>query len=43
MNYESPFCGSLKKHRIVRYFPPIRVQCVICKKEDTEDKFIKKG
>ena len=41
MRYECPYCGSMRKPKIVNYFPPVMVQCIDCKKEGIEKKFIK--
>ncbi len=43
MRYECPYCGSMKKPKIIKYFPPVTVQCLECKKEGIEKEFIKKG
>ncbi len=41
MRYECPYCGSMRKPRITNYFPPVEVQCLDCKKQDIEKKFVK--
>lgn len=41
MRYECPYCGSMRKPKIVNYYPPVMVQCIDCKKEGIEKKFIK--
>jgi len=41
MRYECPYCGSMRKPKIVNYYPPVMVQCIDCKKEGLEEKFIK--
>ncbi|MHA1274384.1 MAG: hypothetical protein ACTSVV_04930 [Promethearchaeota archaeon] len=42
MRYECPFCGSLKKPKIVSYFPPVICQCLDCSRKAHERDFIKK-
>ncbi len=42
MRYECPKCGSMKKPKIIIYFPPIIVQCLACTHKDVEAHFIKK-
>ncbi|MFX1235958.1 MAG: hypothetical protein ACFFBY_15635 [Promethearchaeota archaeon] len=32
----------MKKPRIIKYFPPVIVQCLDCEYEDSEQKFIQK-
>ncbi len=41
MRYECPYCGSMRKPKIVNYYPPVMVQCIDCIKEGLEEKFIK--
>ena len=41
MRYQCPECGSLKKPKIVQYYPPIIVECLDCKKRGSEKDFIK--
>ncbi len=41
MRYECPYCKSMRKPRIINYFPPVKVRCVDCRKEGFEKKFIK--
>jgi hypothetical protein len=41
MRYECPQCKSMRKPRIINYFPPVTVRCVDCRKEGLEKKFIK--
>ncbi len=41
MRYECPSCKSMRKPRIINYFPPVTVKCVDCRKEGFEKKFIK--
>ena len=41
MRYQCPQCGSLKKPRIVNYFPPITVECLDCKTKGPEKTFIR--
>ncbi|MHA1192756.1 MAG: hypothetical protein ACTSP9_10730 [Promethearchaeota archaeon] len=40
MHYTCPVCLSMKKPKIINYFPPVFVKCVVCGHEDTEKKFI---
>ncbi len=42
MKYECPKCGSMKKPKIVNYFPPIIVQCLDCNHKSIEAQFIQK-
>ena len=42
MRYECPKCGSMKKPKVVNYFPPVIVLCVDCAHKDVEAHFIKK-
>ncbi len=42
MEYECPKCGSMKKPKVVNYFPPIIVQCLECAHKNIEASFIKK-
>ncbi|MFX1316907.1 MAG: hypothetical protein ACFE9T_13680 [Promethearchaeota archaeon] len=41
MHYNCPNCSSMKKPKIVRYFPPITVRCSDCGYVNLERKFIK--
>ena len=41
MRYQCPECGCMKKPKILKYYPPIIVQCLDCKKEGYEKDFIK--
>ena len=43
MRYECPYCKSMRKPRIINYFPPVTVKCIDCRKEGFEEKFIKEG
>ena len=40
MRYECPHCKSMRKPRIINYFPPVTEKCVDCRKEGLEKKFI---
>jgi hypothetical protein len=42
MRYECPKCGSMKKPKVVNYFPPVIVLCVDCNYKSIEANFIKK-
>jgi hypothetical protein len=42
MYYNCPNCASMKKPKIVKYFPPIIVKCLDCEYESLEEKFIRK-
>ncbi len=41
MQYYCPNCTSMKKPKIIRYFPPITVRCSDCGYINFEIKFIK--
>ena len=41
MHYSCPNCTSMKKPKIIRYFPPITVRCSDCGYINFEIKFIK--
>ena len=41
MHYICPNCSSMKKPKIIRYFPPIEVQCLDCGYANMERDFIK--
>jgi len=41
MHYLCPKCSSMKKPKIIRYFPPIAVKCQECGYINLESKFIK--
>jgi len=41
MHYECPFCKSMKKPKIVNYFPPLIVECPDCSERGHEKDFIK--
>lgn len=41
MHYYCPNCASMKKPKIIRYFPPITVRCSDCGHINLEIKFIK--
>ncbi len=41
MYYKCPMCTSLRKPKVIRYFPPKIVKCLDCGHEDKESKFIR--
>ncbi len=42
MRYECPNCGSIKKPKVISYFPPKIVKCLDCNKKNLEKEFFKK-
>ena len=42
MRYECPRCKSMKKPKVIFYFPPFIVECVECKYKDIGTNFNKR-
>jgi len=40
MYYKCPVCTSMRKPKIIRYFPPKITKCLDCGHQDNESKFI---